>query len=283
MTGQDAKQSDEPLAALAPEGGDTDWPSIDKTGKPDKSEGDAAEEIRDPATGAKDDYVLMLGDSTVPVQHRHAELVVPGAHQAPGSGAFPLWPDTPDSHRSLAAPGAHPDLRPGPPVIRRVKPPRRPLLGLPLLVVLALVALLFGWLGAEPFWLAVHHGDAGTLTVTSCTGSGVGKHCLGRFVTADGHYTVGSVTMSGAQDAGRPGAHLTARMVGRDGRLAYVGDNTGLLLRWVLPLAAVVGCGLLIGLATGAWRLHGRARFGAVTLSLLGPLTITACVLALTW
>jgi hypothetical protein len=270
MTGSkashDAKQSDEALAALASEGDDDE------------------DEIRDPATGTKDDYVLMLGDTTVPVQHhRHAELVTPAAHQAPGSGGFPLWPDSPGGSLPLGALGDHPDRHPGPVVARRVKPPRRPLLGLPLLVVLALVALLFGWLGAEPFWLAVHHGDAGTLTVTSCTGSGVNKHCLGRFTPADRRYTVGNVTMAGAQDDGRPGAKLAARMVGASGRLAYVGDNTGLLLRWALPLAAVVACGLLIGLATGAWRLRGRSRFGAVTLSLLGPLAITGCVLALTW
>jgi hypothetical protein len=282
MTGQDAKQSDEPLAALAPEGDATDWPILNKSGKPDKTIED--DEIRDPVTGTKDDYVLMLGDSTVPVQHRHAELVIPAAHQAAGSGGFPLWPDSPDAVRQFGAHGEHPDLHPDGPVARRVpKPPRRPLLGLPLLVVLALVALLFGWLGAEPFWLAVHHGDTGTLTVTSCTGSGVNKHCLGRFTPTDRRYTVGSVTMAGSQDDGRPGAKLAARMVGEGGRLAYVGNNTGLLLRWVLPLVAVVACGLLIGLATGAWRLRGRSRFGAVTLSLLGPLAITGCVLALTW
>jgi hypothetical protein len=266
MTGQDATRSDEPVAALAPEGDPTD------------------EQIRDPATGTRDDYVLMLGDSTVPVPHRGPEPVVPASQQAAGAGSFPLWPDSSDGSRSLAAPGDHHGLRPGPPVLRRVpKPPRRPLLGLPLLVVLALVALLFGWLGAEPFWLAVHHGDTGTLTVTSCAGSGVGKHCVGRFVPTDHRYTVRSVTMAGAQDDGRPGAHLAARMVGAGGRLAYVGDGTGLLLRWTLPLAAVVLCGLLIGLTTGAWRLHGRSRLGAVTLSLLGPLAISACILGLTW
>jgi hypothetical protein len=223
----------------------------------------------------------MLGDTTLALPHRHAEPVSPAAHQAAGSGGFPLWPDSPGAVRS---PDDHHERHPGGVAVRRPpKPPRRPLYGLPFMVVLALVALLFGWLGAEPFWLAVHHGDAGTLTVTSCTGSGVNKHCVGRFVPAGGAYTVGRVTMAGAQDDGRPGAKLAARMVSAGGRLAYVGDSTGLLLRWALPLAAVVGCGLLIGLATGAWRLRGRSRFGAVTLSLLGPLAITGCVLALTW
>lgn len=273
MTGskasQDAKPSDEPLAALTPAGDDSGWPTLDKSGKPDEPH----------ETGAKDDRGPMPGDATVPAAHRHAAPVSPAPHQAASANNFPLWPDSPGAGRSA---GEHLDRRV--PASRRApKPPRRPLVGIPLMVVLALVALLFGWLGAEPFWLAVHHSDAGTLTITSCTGSGVDKHCTGRFVPADHHYTVGNVTAAGAQAVARPGVQVAARMVSESGRLAYVGDGTGLLLRWTLPLAAVLACGLLIGLATGAWRLRGRSRFGAVTLSLLGPLAIAGCVLALTW
>src|SRR3954462_2690928 len=63
MTGQDATRSDEPVAALAAGGGSTDRPTPDPSGGP--------------ASGGRDDHVLMLGDSTIPVPHRGPE---PAAH-----------------------------------------------------------------------------------------------------------------------------------------------------------------------------------------------------------
>ena len=42
----------------------------------------------------------------------------------------------------------------------RTPPPPRPLPGLAALVLLSLVAAFFAWVSAEPFWLAVGHGDA---------------------------------------------------------------------------------------------------------------------------
>lgn len=162
---------------------------------------------------------------------------------------------------------------------------RRPVVGLPLLVLLSLLALFVAWVSAEPFWLAVGHHDAGAVEVTRCTGSGeLGTRCVGTFSTQDRRYAVDLATVTGAAAEDRKvGRTLPARMVSEDGRIAYAGDVRGLHLRWVLGLALLLLIGLGIALATGAWRLPARARFGAVLTSVTAPLLLAGVTLALTY
>jgi hypothetical protein len=64
------------------------------------------------------------------------------------------------------------------PVAARTPPPREPrhpAVGLAALVTFALLAGFFSWVSAEPFWLALGHSRAGTATVSSCTGTGIGS------------------------------------------------------------------------------------------------------------
>ena len=156
---------------------------------------------------------------------------------------------------------------------------RRPAPALFALVALALVASFFAWVSAEPFWLAVGHGDPGYATTTACTGSGVTQRCIGQFTAADGRFAVTRVTLLGVSAANRAaGSVAPARMVSPGSRQAYLGD-TGLLvqLRWVLGFALVLICGYAIAGLTGARRLaHARARRAAVLASLTGPLLLLA-------
>lgn len=162
---------------------------------------------------------------------------------------------------------------------RRHPSPRRPAAGLIALVALGLVAAFFAWVSAEPFWLAVRHGDSGVATVSQCTGDGVSQRCTGQFQAADGRYTVAKVTLLGVAPGQRnPGAISPARMVNPTSRHAYVGE-TGLLthLRWLLGFVLVLLCGLGIAALTGARRLEtARARRGALIMSLAGPLVLLA-------
>jgi hypothetical protein len=169
---------------------------------------------------------------------------------------------------------------------RRPRPPRRPATGLLGLVALALVAAFFGWVSAEPFWLAVGHGEHGTATVARCTGDGVTQRCAGQFRAAGNDYAVADVTLLGVQPGRRsPGAVSPARMVSPASRQAYVGE-AGLLvqLRWVLGFVLVLICGLGIAGLTGARRLEtARARRGALIMSLTGPLLLLAGFLYLAY
>lgn len=190
------------------------------------------------------------------------------------AAAGSTWPPAQTGHGET--PGAVDALR-GQPPRRSPRTPRRPTSGLPGLVALALVAAFFGWVSAEPFWLAVGHGDRGTATVARCTGDGVTQRCTGAFAAADGRFTVDRVTLLGVEPAGRSaGAVTPARMVSPDSRQAYVGA-TGLLLhlRWVLGFVLVLLCGYGIAGLTGARRLEtARARRAAVLTSLAGPLVL---------
>ena len=156
---------------------------------------------------------------------------------------------------------------------------RRPVRSMIALVVLALVAAFFAWVSAEPFWLAVGHGEGGIATTTHCTGSGVTQRCAGRFAAADGGFAVARVTLLGVGPAERvPGTVAPARMVSRDSTRAYLGDPSPLLqLRWTLGFILVMFCGYAIAGLTGARRLTtGRARRGAVLASLAGPVLLLA-------
>ncbi|XVV12115.1 hypothetical protein ACQP2X_46100 [Actinoplanes sp. CA-131856] len=160
--------------------------------------------------------------------------------------------------------------------------------GLPLsaqvsLVALGLVAAFFAWVSAEPFWLAVGHGDLGNATTTVCTGTGVTQRCAGQFTADDGSYTIARVTLLGVEGTGRqPGAVTPAKMVSPDSQQAYLGGTGALLqLRWMLGFALVLLCGYAIAGVTRARQLpSARARRGAILLSLAGPLALLAGFLA---
>jgi hypothetical protein len=174
----------------------------------------------------------------------------------------------------------------GRPPRRRPRQPRRPAGGLAGLVALGLVAAFFSWVSAEPFWLAVGHGDRGSATVGRCTGAGVTQRCAGQFLAADGAYRVDNLALLGVEPGQRgSGAVTHARMVSSESRQAYVG-HTGVLvhLRWALGFVLVLLCGLGIAGLTGARRLETRrARRGALLLSLAGPLALLAGFLAVAY
>jgi len=169
---------------------------------------------------------------------------------------------------------------------RRHRSPRRPATGLFGLVALALIAAFFGWVSAEPFWLAVGHGDNGVATVARCTGDGVTQRCAGHFQAAGGQYAVPQVTLLGVEPGRRgPGAISPARMVSHDSRQAYVGD-AGLLvhLRWVLGFLLVLICGLAGAALTGTRQLPtAPARRTALLLSLAGPFLLLSGFLYLAY
>ncbi|MEU8615840.1 hypothetical protein AB0C29_48450, partial [Actinoplanes sp. NPDC048791] len=200
----------------------------------------------------------------------------------------PFW-KAEEERRALSAPPAEApekatEVRPR--ARRRAPEPRRPAAGLFGLLALGLIAAFFAWVSAEPFWLAVGHGDRGSATVTRCTGSGVSQRCTGQFTAANGTYRVDRLALFGIEPTQRvPGTSAPARMVSSDSRQAYVGD-TGVLvhLRWALSFVLVLLCGLGIAALTGVRRLEtARARRGALLVSLAGPLVLLAGFLYVTY
>ncbi len=168
------------------------------------------------------------------------------------------------------------DPRPG----RRRRPPAaNPVTSMLALITLGFVAAFFAWVSAEPFWLAVGHGDRGYATTTRCHGDGLTQRCTGRFATDDGSFTVRRVILLGVAGTARePGAITGARMVGPDSAQAYTA-TAGLLmhLRWALGFLMVLICGYGIAGATGARRLESaRARRGALLGSVAGPVLLLA-------
>ncbi|MFG1610700.1 hypothetical protein [Actinoplanes sp. NPDC049265] len=192
------------------------------------------------------------------------------------------WP-APEMRQRLATSAGPADPLRGKPPARRPLSPRGPVAGLLGLVTLALVASFFSWVSAEPFWLAVGHGDRGVATISRCVGSGVTQRCQGSFAAADGGFTVEKVTLLGVDAASRnSGAIAPARMVSPDSRQAYVG-GTGLMvhLRWTLGFVLVLLCGYGIAGMTGARRLEtARTRRNAVLISLAGPVLLLIGFLA---
>jgi hypothetical protein len=197
----------------------------------------------------------------------------------------PFWL-TEEERAAAANPGPPPPEPANPAPVRArttTRLPRRSAPGLAGLVALALIAAFFSWVSAEPFWLAVGHGDRGTATVARCIGSGVTQRCAGSFAEARGTYAAPKVTLLGVDPAHRaPGSTAAARMVDPHSRQAYVGD-TGLLvhLRWVLGFVLVLLCGIGIAGLTGTRQLETlRARRTAMLMSLAGPLILLAGFLA---
>jgi hypothetical protein len=193
----------------------------------------------------------------------------------------PFWLDNPEhgGTRRLPEVSSHAGRR------RRVRKGaiRKPAPALFALITLALVATFFAWVSAEPFWLAVGHGDRGYATTTACSGSGVVQRCAGRFAAADGSFEVSRVGLLGVTAGQRAGGAVTpARMVSADSRMAYVGDTSLLVhLRWVLGFVLVLMCGYGIARLTGARRLDDpRARRLVILASVLGPVALLAGFLA---
>ncbi|MEV6298090.1 hypothetical protein AB0M02_01655 [Actinoplanes sp. NPDC051861] len=183
----------------------------------------------------------------------------------------PFWLS--EEERAARA-AAQPDRRPG----RRRRPPaRNPAGALVALVALSLLAAFFGWVSAEPFWLAVGHGDRGYATTTHCRGDGLTQRCTGRFATSDGQFSVARVTLLGVSGEGRQaGAISPARMVSPGSGQAYTAPAGPLMhLRWVLGFLLVLVCGYGITEATGARRLgNRRTRKRAVIAGFAGPLLL---------
>jgi hypothetical protein len=165
---------------------------------------------------------------------------------------------------------------------RRRRPPAdKPLASLLCLILLSMVAAFFGWVSAEPFWLAVGHGDRGYAITARCHGSGLTQRCVGRFAAES--FSAGPVTLLGITgDGRRPGAISPARMVGPGSDQAYTAAPGALVhLRWTLGFLLVLICGYGITEATGARRLPSRpARRGATIAAFLGPILLLAGFLA---
>lgn len=205
--------------------------------------------------------------------------------------------DDPPAVTPYAAAWPTPRMRmghPRRPETRRTKPPKepRPSTGFAFtaLVGLSLVAMFFAWVAAEPLWLAIGHGEQGTVTVTTCTGHGLLRRCVGAFTTSEGAYTVERVAALGlATDQRVAGATVPVRMVAAArcgdspaGCRAYAADLAGLHLRWGVGLLLVLCCGLLIAWATGAARVE-RRRVAAVFACIGGPVLLALGFLAATW
>src|SRR5690242_2905867 len=99
---------------------------------------------------------------------------------------------------------------------------RRPLLGLPLLILFGLLAAFFAWVTAEPLWLAVGRSTPGTATVIHCTGHGLDQRCRATFRADGAAFTAERVDLVGASRAQlADGARVSAQMVSAKGRVAY--------------------------------------------------------------
>ncbi|ROT32040.1 hypothetical protein EF879_10475 [Micromonospora sp. HM5-17] len=166
---------------------------------------------------------------------------------------------------------------------RPPKPPPHPALGLAGVILFCLVASFFAWVSAEPWWLAVGHGERGTVVVESCRGRGLGLHCRGEFVSTDGVLLARDVRLVGVTGgAEKVGFELPARIIDAERTRAYVGAGTGTLhLHWSLGLGVVLLCTVGTGWCSGALRFperNGRRR--AALVSYAGPLLLTAGFLA---
>jgi hypothetical protein len=186
------------------------------------------------------------------------------------------WPSPETRNKPANAPAPIDDHR-GRPPRRRPRSPHNAAPGLFGLIALALIAAFFSWVSAEPFWLAVGHGEAGFARVDACTGTGVTQRCAGSFTAADGSWTAVQVSLMGIDPASRnPGAVVPARMVDARSKSAYAG-GTGILLqlRWTLGFGLVLLCGLGIAGLTGTRQLETvRARRTALLTSMAGPVLL---------
>jgi hypothetical protein len=202
---------------------------------------------------------------------------------APASAVGGARPTAEARTRRATAPA---DGRRGQPPRRKPRAPHRAGPGLIALITFGLVTAFFSWVSAEPFWLAVGHGDPGIATVAQCSGSGIGQRCTGSFAAADGSYRVRTVPLLGIDAAHRvPQSTGAAWMVNPNSRQAYVATAAPLVhLRWVLGFALVLICGFAIAALTGTRQLETlRARRGALLMCAAGPLLLLAGFLFATY
>jgi hypothetical protein len=261
----------------------------------DAAQDPVAAEAARPGHALPDDVNATTADATVvlPAAHHSAAAAPPTAYLPAASApteAFTMpvhevpkegWID-PRLHGGARR--ARPEAGPARKRAKRPRTPRRTGVAMPLLILFGLVATFFSWVSAEPLWLAAGHGRAGTLTVTSCDGSGLWQRCVGEFATPTRDFTAVSVNVLGPPGQAE-GLSAPARMVGANSHRAYVTSGTGgLHLRWIIGLAMVLLCSIAIVFATGALRLpERRERLAAVGLSFAGPLLITIGFLAATF
>jgi hypothetical protein len=229
-----------------------------------------------PASGEVTQPIATDGDSP--------ETVAPAEIEPVAGPATFERPATPARRRNPA------------PAVRRVQArrrsavTRRPAVGLPILVVLAFASAFFGWVSAEPLWLAVGHRLTGTATVTDCAHG----RCVGTFTKPDGSFAAGIKLLGVPPEQRRVGATLPAQMTSGRSYTAYSGQGFatragGITLAGSTGVAGaglvmLFVCGLGIAWATGARRLAPRrARFTATGLSVLAPFALFAGLLAAAW
>ncbi|WP_433827354.1 hypothetical protein ACQP2E_35620 [Actinoplanes sp. CA-015351] len=184
----------------------------------------------------------------------------------------PFWMN--ESERAAAEASRPAHARPPAPRRTAAHNPVGPLVAL---VMLSLLAAFFGWVSAEPFWLATGHGDDGWATTSQCRGDGLTQRCSGQFTTEDGAFTASRVTLLGISGESRTtGAITPARMVSPGSEQAYAGPAGTLMhLRWSLGFTLVLICGYGIAQTTGANRLEsGMKRRRAVLLSFAAPVLL---------
>lgn len=157
---------------------------------------------------------------------------------------------------------------------------RGPALGLTATIALTLAAAFFGWVSAQPFWLAVGLGHTGTATIASCDRD-LDSRCIGSFIADDGKFVTQTVRLSGVPDKlRRPDASMTARILHEDSEWAYVGS---LGMRWKIGVLAALLCCGMVPVATGVRRMRNTSRGGRATLWVLGvvgPMIVTIGVMA---
>jgi hypothetical protein len=149
---------------------------------------------------------------------------------------------------------------------------RRPWLALPVLLLLALAGAFFAWVSAEPFWLSVGHGEAGTAVVVASANG-----CRATFAGAT--FTRSTVELAGTSRC-TVGASMPARMVSSRAGRAFVIGGPGLRLRWAIGSALVVLCGLLVACVIGIRPYRGWPRAGAMATGVGAPLAVAAALLA---
>jgi hypothetical protein len=200
--------------------------------------------------------------------------------------AFPLWP-TPYAGvgRDQRGIGAVPRGYPGSDGGVTSRHARRPAVGVPAIVLFALLSGFFAWVSAEPLLLAAGHAEPGTATVTACAGSGFRRQCVATFTGRQAGFAAERVSLVGvAPHRERVGTSVPARMASERGRIAYAGSNGALHGRWAVGVALVLLCGLLILWVTGAARLpRGRGRSAAIALCFAGPLLLLTGIVLAAW
>ncbi|MFY1634299.1 hypothetical protein ACN27F_13630 [Solwaraspora sp. WMMB335] len=273
-----------PWAAIGPEGswwhGGSAGPP---TGGDDATDERAPHATDEPVPHATDERAPHATDEPAPTPPPAARPPTPQRPAQPPPAQPPLPARAPLTQPPLPArPRA---ARPTRRARRRQVKVRRPVTGLAWILVLSAAAAFFGWVSAEPLWLAAGRGTAGTATVIGCSGSGLSQRCLGDFVANSG-FAVERVRLLGVPpQAQQHGTQLAAQMLGRERGTAYVAADLALLhLRWTVGWTLVGVCAVALVWGSGARRLATRqARCGATAAALAAPILVAAGFLVATW